>query len=95
MYSTAYLSTADWNDTKFFNEKFDQMLFAARAELDDAKRKQIYADMGTIVHNEGGLICPMFNDWVEAISDKVEGWEVDANQTMMNGLAPIKCWLKA
>ncbi|MEZ5809956.1 MAG: ABC transporter substrate-binding protein [Rhizobiaceae bacterium] len=95
MYSTAYLSTADWNDTKFFNESFDKMLYAGRAELDPAKRKAIYADMGMLVHNEGGLICPMFNDWVEAISTNLKGWNVNSNQTMMDGLAPILCWLEA
>ncbi|MFK7994668.1 MAG: ABC transporter substrate-binding protein [Granulosicoccus sp.] len=95
MYSTAYLSTADWNDTRFFNEDFDKMLLNARGELDDVKRKQIYRDMGAIVHNEGGLICPMFNDWVEGVSDKVDGWMVNANQTMMNGQALSRCWLKA
>ena len=30
MYSTAYLSTADWNDTKFKNARFDELLIAAR-----------------------------------------------------------------
>jgi peptide/nickel transport system substrate-binding protein len=95
MYSTAYLSTADWNDTRFFNENFDKMLLAARAELNTAKRKAIYRDMAIILHDEGGLICPMFNNWVEAISDKVGGWQRDANQTLMNGLAPSKCWLNA
>lgn len=95
MYSTAYLSTADWNDTRFFNEGFDKMLFAARAELDPDKRKAIYADMGMLLHNEGGLICPMFNDWVEAISTSVKGWSPNSNQTMMDGLAPILCWLEA
>ena len=39
MYSTAYLSTADWNDTKFKNAHFDELLIAARGELDQAKRK--------------------------------------------------------
>jgi peptide/nickel transport system substrate-binding protein len=34
MYSTAYLSTADWNDTRFKRGKFDKMVLAARAELD-------------------------------------------------------------
>ncbi len=95
MYSTAYLSTADWNDTRFFNESFDKMLLSARGELDDAKRKQIYRDMGMIVHSEGGLICPMFNDWVEGVSNNVGGWAVNANQTMMNGQALSRCWLKA
>jgi peptide/nickel transport system substrate-binding protein len=95
MYSTAYLSTADWNDTRFFNKDFDKMLLSARGELDAAKRKQIYRDMGVIVHDEGGLICPMFNDWVEGVSNNVGGWAVNANQTMINGQALSRCWLKA
>lgn len=95
MYSTAYLSTADWNDTRFNNAQFDQLLVAARAELDLASRKQMYADMGTILHNEGGLICPMFNDFVDATSDKVAGWESTAGFSMMNLYAPIKMWVTA
>ena len=95
MYSTAYLSTADWNDTRFINADFDKMLLSARAELDETKRKQIYRDMGLMVRDEGGLICPMFNDWVEGVSNDVGGWAVNANQAMMNGQALSRCWLKA
>ena len=40
MYSTAYLSTADWNDTKFFDPAFDKLIIEARAELDEAKRRR-------------------------------------------------------
>ncbi|WP_137701416.1 ABC transporter substrate-binding protein [Marimonas lutisalis] len=96
MYSTAYLSTADWNDTRFKNEKFDQLLVAARAELDEAKRKQMYADMGMILHNEGGLICPMFNDFVDASTDRIAGW-IDNHKGfgIMNYYAPIKMWVAA
>ena len=94
MYSTAYLSTADWNDTRFFNEQFDQMLMAARAELDEAKRTQIYADMGLIVRDEGGLICPMFNDFLEATSDRIAGWnEGEKGFGLMNFYAPMKMWV--
>ncbi|MGR3805772.1 MAG: ABC transporter substrate-binding protein [Marinibacterium profundimaris] len=94
MYSTAYLSTADWNDTRFFNEQFDQMLVAARGELDEAKRTQMYADMGKIVSDEGGLICPMFNDWVDATSDRVAGWVEDYKGfDLMNYYAPMKMWV--
>ena len=95
MYSTAYLSSADWNDTRFKNEKFDQLLVAARAELDEAKRKQMYADMGTIVHNEGGLICPMFNDFIAGVNDKIGGWEKTAGFGLMNLYAPVKTWITA
>ncbi len=93
MYSTAYLSTADWNDTRFKNEEFDKMLLAARAELDQAKRKELYSRMGRLVRDEGGLICPMFNDFIDATVDEVQGWEKDPNGELMNGLAPVKCWL--
>ncbi|MGX9351877.1 ABC transporter substrate-binding protein [Shimia sp. W99] len=93
MYSTAYLSSADWNDTRFKNEQFDQLLVAARAELDEGKRKQMYADMGMILHNEGGLICPMFNDFVDAHNDGVAGWDASAGFSMMNLYAPVKMWV--
>ena len=93
MYSTAYYSKADWNDTRFFNEGFDKMLFAARSELDAEKRKKIYADMGQLVRDEGGVITPMFNDFIDATGPQVGGWTPDGNQEMMGGYALSKCWL--
>ena len=95
MYSTAYLSTADWNDTNFFNEKFDKLLITARGELDEAKRKQMYRDMAVIVRDEGGVIVPMFNDFIDATSAKVGGWVPDGNQEMSGGYALSRCWLNA
>ena len=59
MYSTAYLSTAEWNDTAFKDPHFDELLIAARGELDQAKRKAMYSEMAYIVRDTGGLICPM------------------------------------
>lgn len=95
MYSTAYQSSADWNDTHFYHPDFDKMLLTARGELDDAKRKAIYRDMGVMLHDEGGLICPMFNDWIEGVSTDVGGWAANGNQAMMNGQALSRCWLNA
>ncbi|PTW54368.1 peptide/nickel transport system substrate-binding protein [Breoghania corrubedonensis] len=92
MYSTAYLSSADWNDTHFKNEKFDKMLFQAKGELDQDKRKKLYSEMAYLVRDEGGLICPMFNDFIEGVSDKVQGWEKNGVLQLMNGLVPVKCW---
>ena len=94
MFTTAYLSTADWNDTRFKNEQFDNMLLEARGELDEAKRKQIYADMGMMLHDEGGLICPMFNDFVDATSERIAGWkEGVAGYALMNSYAPLRMWV--
>ncbi|QCO57012.1 ABC transporter substrate-binding protein (plasmid) [Pseudorhodobacter turbinis] len=93
MFSTAYVSTADWNDTRFFNPEFDALVEEARAELDEAKRVEIYAKLSQMIHEDGGLICPMFSDFIEAVSDEVQGWEVNGMQEAMNGLAPHKTWL--
>ena len=92
MYSTAYLSTADWNDTKFKNTEFDDLIISARAETDAAKRKEIYAKVARILWEEGGVICPMFNDFVDGVSDTVVGWVDDPNLELMNGFASSKTW---
>lgn len=93
MYTTAYVSTAEWNDTRFFNEEFDQLLFKARAELDQAARKDQYSQMAYLVRDEGGVIIPMFNDFVDGIRDEVQGWYEDRNSELMNYRAPVRCWL--
>lgn len=94
MYSTAYISEADWNDTRFFNEKFDQLIFAARAELDEAKRKAMYRDAAIMVRDEGGLILPMFNNFIEGRREEVQGWVADPNHETSNLRAAIRVWLK-
>ncbi|MBL4806274.1 MAG: ABC transporter substrate-binding protein [Rhodobacteraceae bacterium] len=93
MYSVAYLSTADWNDTRFNDSHFDELLLSARGELDQVKRKAIYREMGTIVRDDGGLILPMFNDFIGAVSDTVGGYVNDPNGELMNGFALSKTWL--
>jgi peptide/nickel transport system substrate-binding protein len=95
MYSTAYYSKAEWNDTRFMREDFDKMLLQARSELDPEKRKAIYKSMGEMVRDEGGVITPMFNDFIDATGPKVGGWTPDGNQEMMGGYALSKCWVVA
>ena len=59
---------------------FDKMVLAARAELDDDKRKAMYRDMAMIVRDEGGLILPFFNQFIDATGPKVAGWVDDPHQ---------------
>ena len=58
------LSDAAWNDTVLKRPDFDKMRLQARAELDDAKRKQIYREVQLMIHDDGGAIIPMFNDFL-------------------------------
>ena len=93
MYSTAYISTADWNDTRFKNADFDALILQARAETDLVKRKELYSKIAHILWNEGGVIVPMFNDFIDAYSDVVAGWAEDPNYEMMGGFAAQRTWM--
>jgi peptide/nickel transport system substrate-binding protein len=95
MYSTAYLSDAAWNDTRFLRPDFDKMIIAARGELDEAKRKTMYQDIAMVVRDEGGMICPFFNDFIDATGPKVEGYDKHPAAEMMDGYALSECWLAA
>ena len=86
MFTTAYAEGAAWNDTHFKHEQFNQLLIAARAELDEAKRRQMYAEMQQIVSDEGGVVIPMFAADVFAAKDTLRhgelasNWELDGNK---------------
>jgi peptide/nickel transport system substrate-binding protein len=95
MYSTAYISSADWNDTRWKRPEFDKMVVAARGELDQEKRKKMYADMGMMMRDQGGLIVPFFNQYIDASGKNVEGWVNNPAQEMCNGYALALCWVAA
>jgi len=95
MYSTGYISSADWNDTRFKNEAFDKLVVAARAELDEAKRRAMYRDLSEMMRDEGGVISPMFNDFIDGVSENILGWEDNPAGELMNADAPLRCWLSA
>jgi peptide/nickel transport system substrate-binding protein len=93
MYSTAYLSGADWNDTRFLRPDFDALIQQARGELDRAKRAELYRAAALMVRDEGGLILPMFNDWIDAHSDRLQGYVRDGSGEQSNGYVMRRAWL--
>jgi peptide/nickel transport system substrate-binding protein len=95
VYSLAYLSDAQWNDTRFFREDFDKLIIEARGELDADKRTELYGAAARILHDEGGVITPMFNNNIDATSQAVQGWVDDPHGELMAGHALTKCWLES
>ena len=71
MLTTAFYSGSAWNETHWKHERFDALLIQARAELDDARRREIYVELQRIIHDEGGLLCPVFANNIVAYSDKL------------------------
>ncbi|MFQ5783995.1 MAG: ABC transporter substrate-binding protein, partial [Alphaproteobacteria bacterium] len=88
MFSTAYAAGAPWNDTFWKNDRFNKLLLEARSELDEAKRRAMYVEMQSIVRDDGGVVVPMFNNYVFAMRQNVQhgtmaaNWGMDGNKGM-------------
>jgi len=83
MFTTAYAADSSWNESYWKDPRFNELLIAARAETDDTKRAEMYAEMQNLCHDEGGTIVLVFNNLVSAHSktlahgDIAPNWEVD------------------
>jgi peptide/nickel transport system substrate-binding protein len=71
MLTLAFSNKSAWNETHWNNERFEKLLVAARAELDEAKRREMYGEIQQLIRDEGGLIAPVFANVINVISDKV------------------------
>lgn len=74
MMTLAYKSDANWNDSKWVNPQFDDMLIRARSITDPAARKQIYADMQTLIHEDAGTVIPVHRNFVDGKAGYVKGF---------------------
>lgn len=71
MFSSAYEAGVPWNATQWDHSRFQDLLYAGRAELDSNKRRTIYHEMQQILNAEGGVVIPMYANWVDAKSTKL------------------------
>jgi peptide/nickel transport system substrate-binding protein len=55
----------------------------------------MYRTMAMMVRDEGGLILPMFNDFVNACGKNVKGYVHDIGNDMSNGYVATRVWLDA
>jgi peptide/nickel transport system substrate-binding protein len=90
-----FKSDAPWNEAAWKNEKFDQLLIAARAETDVAKRTQMYADMQTLINNDGGIGIPMFLSSLDGHNAKLKGLQPNSLGGMMGSNFAENVWLDA
>jgi peptide/nickel transport system substrate-binding protein len=64
---------APWNDTYWNNPRMADLLKMALAEIDPAKRHQLYCEMETLVHNESGMVIPAFSNVNDGLANNVMG----------------------
>lgn len=92
MFSTAYEAGVPWNDTEWDHPKFQELLYQGRAELDSDKRRKIYYDMQEILNQEGGVVIPVYANWVDAASTKLANSGTSGNVWAMDNARLVERW---
>lgn len=89
MFTAAWAAGGNWTETFWNNARFEKLMVAGRAELDETKRGDIYKEMQSICRDEGGAVIPCFANNVDAASDKLGrsdkmagNWELDGARSM-------------
>jgi peptide/nickel transport system substrate-binding protein len=92
MFSVAMAGDAAWNDTKWKNPRFNELLLAARAETDAPKRAAMYAEMQQILHDDGGWMTLMYSNYVGAMSTKLGHGDFNADLDSDGGYMYDRWW---
>jgi peptide/nickel transport system substrate-binding protein len=92
MFSTAYISSAPWNESSWKRPDFDKLIIAARGEENENRRRQLYHDAQLLVSAEGGEIIPMFNNYIMGVSPKLNGFYPSYAGDYSNRRAPERVW---
>jgi peptide/nickel transport system substrate-binding protein len=93
MYATIHMTSSPGNETKYKNEKIDQLVTQARATLDEAKRKAIWCDLQLIVHENGGDMVPCFVDYLHGRSASLKGMVPHPSGGLSDQFAAESVWL--
>ncbi|PRX37085.1 peptide/nickel transport system substrate-binding protein [Meinhardsimonia xiamenensis] len=95
MFSTAYEEGAPWNDSQWDSKdsaRFQELLKLARAELDSEKRRAMYREMQDILRTDGGVIIPMFANYVQGVSNQIATPEIIGNLWQMDNARMAERW---
>jgi peptide/nickel transport system substrate-binding protein len=92
MFTIGWAAGGSWTETFWDNARFEELLVAGRAELDDAKRSEIYQEMQSICRDEGGAVIPCFANNVDAASDKLGRPEQMGGNFELDGSRSMARW---
>ncbi|MEM7711662.1 MAG: ABC transporter substrate-binding protein [Pseudomonadota bacterium] len=80
--SIAYAAGAAWNDTFWDNARFNELLVQARSELEETTRRGMYFELQQILNQDGGVIAPMFANYVFGTREEIVTGELSAHWDM-------------
>ena len=92
MLTQAYSQESTWNETFWDNERFNNLLKAARAEFDEKKRAEMYSEMQLLIRDDGGAVVPVFADHTMGLTNSVGHPEKVAGNWVLDGCKFMERW---
>jgi len=96
MFASAYTNDTEWNETAWRSgdaaDRFNAVVVEARSELDDAKRRALYAEAQVLVNDDGGSLVPMFANHIMGVATTVTHGDIAANWEMDGAKAHERWW---
>ena len=74
MMTLAYKSDAPWNESAWKNERFDQLLLEARAELDPAKRLEMNCELQKLCAEGCSTLIATHRAYIDAVASNLKGF---------------------
>ena len=91
MFAIGYAPGAAWNDTFWTHPRFESLRAAAAAELDTAKRRDMYREMQTLLRDDGGALIFAFANYVMARNQSVAHGPIASNNNF-DGSRIVERW---
>jgi peptide/nickel transport system substrate-binding protein len=91
MLTQGYSENAPWNDSHWKHPRFNELLKMARVEFDETKRHEMYIEMQSLIRDEGGVVVPVFSDFLEAGTNKLK-FDNLAGDVEMDGMRCAERW---
>ena len=92
MFTQGYAAESNWNETFWKNDRFNELLVAARAELDNDKRREMYWEMQAICRDDCGSVIHAFANHISAYNDNVGVPEQIAGNWEFDGFKLLERW---
>jgi peptide/nickel transport system substrate-binding protein len=75
-FTAAYLRDSFWNESRWFNERFEEVVHTARETFDEDERRELYREAQEILSEDGGSIIAYFISLGGAWSNNVHGYQM-------------------
>ncbi len=76
----AYRTGVPWNESKWSNAKFDELLSKAEGIIDVDERRKVVAEIEALMQEEGPIVQPLWRSVFSAMDKKVKGFTAHPTQ---------------